>query len=213
MTHDTAESKPSRTRETVKFILFVAVITLVLRITIVEAYHVPSGSMENTIMTGDTLLGNKFLYGILLPVINLRLPALRQPRSGDVIIFRHPVESGRLVKRVIAVAGQTVEIRNKQVFVDGEPFPFPETGQHSDPRLLPPEMSRRDNMAPVTVPEDRLWVMGDNREDSIDSRSWGFLDEDLILGKAMIVLYSFENVRHKPFWRRIRWNRFFHVLH
>jgi signal peptidase I len=129
-----------------------------------------------------------------------------------VIIFRHPVEDGRLVKRVIAVAGQTVEIRNKQVFVDGEPVPFPETGQHSDPRVLPAEMSRRDNMGPVTVPEGRLWVMGDNREDSIDSRSWGFLDSDLILGKAMVVLYSFENARHKPFWRRIRWSRFLHTL-
>ncbi len=212
MAQEQPASKPSKTRETAKFLMIVVVITLVLRITIVEAYHVPSGSMENTIMTGDTLLGNKFLYGILLPVIDVRLPALRRPRPGDVIIFRHPVESGRLVKRVIAVPGQTVEIRDKVVYVDGEVMPLPETGQHADPRILPGEMSRRDNMGPVTVPEGRLWVMGDNREDSIDSRSWGFLDDDLILGKAMIVLYSWEHVKYKPFWRRLRWNRFFKIL-
>ncbi len=201
-----------RSGEWLRVIIGAVIITLVLRVMVVEAYHVPSGSMENTIMTGDTLLGNKFIYGILLPVIDVRLPALRQPRPGELIIFRHPVEKGRLVKRVIAVAGQTVEIRNKLLFVDDEPLPLPPTGQHIDPRILPAEVSTRDNMGPVTVPEGRLWVMGDNRDDSVDSRSWGFLDDDLILGRAVIVLYSWEMVRYKPFWRRLRWNRFLRTL-
>ena len=118
----------------------------------------------------------------------------------------------RLVKRVIAVEGQTIEIRNKQVYVDGSAVPLPETAKFIDPRLLPQSQSTRDNVITVTVPEDRLFVMGDNRDNSIDSRSWGFLDEDLILAKVVLVLYSWEPDPTRPFWNRIRWGRFGHIL-
>lgn len=203
-----------RTQETLKVLAGAVVLTLVLRVTVVEAYHVPTGSMENTVMSGDTLLGNKFIFGILVPVINLRLPAIRKPRPGDLIVFKHPVEKGeRLVKRVIAVAGQTVEIRDKQVYVDGNPVPFPETGKFVDQQVLPAGVSYRDNLGLMRVPEDRLFVMGDNRDDSVDSRSWGFLDKDMILAKAMFVLYSWEVHKYEPFWKRIRWNRIGHALH
>ncbi len=203
-----------RTQETVKVLAGAVVLTLVLRVTVVEAYHVPTGSMENTVMAGDTLLGNKFIFGILVPLINVRLPAIRRPRPGDLIVFKHPVEKGeRLVKRVIAVEGQTVEIRKKQVYVDGNLVPIPGQVKFVDQQVLPAGVSTRDNLGLMRVPEDRLFVMGDNRDDSVDSRSWGFLDKDMILAKAMIVLYSWEMHKYEPFWKRIRWNRIGRALH
>ena len=203
----------SRLMESGRIVLGAVVITLVLRVSIVEAYRISTGSMENTIIPVETLLGNKFIYGARLPLIGVRLPAIRAPRPGDLIVFKHPVEEGiRLVKRVIAVEGQTIEIRNKQVYVDGGAVPLPETAKFIDPRLLPQSQSTRDNVITVTVPEDRLFVMGDNRDNSIDSRSWGFLDEDLILAKAVLVLYSWEPDPTRPFWNRIRWGRFGHIL-
>lgn len=200
--------------DTAKVLVGAVVLTLVLRVAVVEAYRVPTGSMENTILAGDTILGNKFLYGARLPLLKVRLPALRAPRQGDVIVFKHPLEKGeRLVKRVIAVAGQTVEVRNKEIYVDGRLMPLPETGKILDERALSAEISTRDNLGPLLIPEGRLFVMGDNRDNSIDSRMWGLLDEDLILGQAVLVLYSFEVHKHEPFWQRIRWNRIGHILH
>lgn len=202
-----------RSAETLKIVLAAVALTLVLRIAVVEAYHVPTGSMEDTILPGDTLLGNKFLFGARLPLLGLRLPAIRHPRPGDVIVFKHPLEKGeRLVKRVIAVAGQTVEIKNKQIYVDHQLVQLPENGKYLDSSIRPPGESTRDNMGLLKVPEGRLFVMGDNRDDSIDSRSWGCLPEDQILGKAMIVLYSWEMHKHEPFWQRIRWNRIGQIL-
>ncbi|MFC1595295.1 signal peptidase I [Gemmatimonadota bacterium] len=199
--------------ETLKIVLGAIVLTLALRVAVIEAYHVPTGSMEDTILPGDTLLGNKFVFGIRVPLLAVRFPAIRQPRTGDVIIFNHPLEKGeRLVKRVIAVAGQTVEIRRKHLFVDGKEISLPETGKFLDDQILPAEISTRDFIDPVLVPEGRLFVMGDNRDDSHDSRAWGFLDENLILGKALIVLYSWEVHRNEPILKRIRWDRIGHAI-
>ena len=198
--------------EWARLIAAALVLSFVLRVSVVEAYVIPSGSMEQTILTGDTLLGNKFIYGARIPLVGVRLPAIREPRPGDVIVFNHPVEEGRLVKRVVAVEGQEVRIQEKEVFVDGRLVPLPETGQHQDPRTLPPSMSRRDNVGPFTVPQGHLFVMGDNRDDSLDSRSWGFLDRDEVLAQAMFVLYSYEADPTEPFWERIRWSRFFHDI-
>jgi len=196
-------------REGLKFILTVIILTTIIRISIAEAYNVEMSSMEYTVLPGDTVLGNKFIYGARLPLIGIRLPAIREPRPGDVIVFNSPIEERtRLVKRVIAVAGQTVEIRDKQVFVDGEPVPYPEHARPVNDTILSPLTSRRDNMGPATVPAGNLFVMGDNRDISLDSRGWGFLDTDYVLARAMFVLYSWDGDRTRPFWSRIRWNRF-----
>jgi len=196
-----------------KFLLIVILLTTVIRISIAEAYNVEMSSMEYTVLPGDTVLGNKFIYGARLPLIGVRLPALRDPRPGDIIVFNSPIEERtRLVKRIIAVEGQTIEIRNKHVFVDGEEVPLPEQARPVNETILPPLSSQRDNMGPVTVPADQLFVMGDNRDISLDSRGWGFLDEDLILGRAMFVLYSWEADPTRPFWSRIRWSRFGHPV-
>jgi len=105
-----------------------------------------------------------------------------------------------------------VTIRGKEVYVDGRRIPLPDAGRHSDPRILPPAVSSRDNLGPLTVPPGHLFVMGDNRDDSLDSRSWGFLERDEILAQAMFVLYSYEADPTQPFWQRIRWGRFFHDI-
>ncbi|MFO7769105.1 MAG: signal peptidase I [bacterium] len=202
----------SRVAEWSRLIIAAVALSFLLRVSVVEAYVIPSGSMEETILTGDTLLGNKFIYGARIPLVGIRLPALREPRPGDVVVFNHPVEEGRLVKRVVATAGQRVEIRDKQVYVDGRMAPLPEAGLHLDPRTLPPGVSRRDNAGPFTVPEGHLFVMGDNRDDSLDSRSWGFLDREEVLARAMFVLYSYEHDPTEPFWQRIRWGRIFHDI-
>ena len=118
---------PNRLLETVKFVLWVVVITMVLRVSVAEAYRVEMSSMEDTLLPGDTVLGNKFLYGARLPLIGVRLPAIRHPRPGDIIVLRHPIEEGqRLIKRVIAVEGQVLEILDKQLYVDNVLVPLHE---------------------------------------------------------------------------------------
>lgn len=205
---------PNRLLEGAKFVVWVVVITMVLRVSVAEAYRVEMSSMENTLLPGDTILGNKFLYGARLPLIGLRLPAIRNPRPGDIIVLKHPVEAGqRLIKRVIAVGGQTVEIRDKQLYVDGQLVPLSGKGKFVDNHILPKGVSSRDNLGPLTIPYHRLFVMGDNRDISLDSRGWGFVDRDLVLGHAVIILYSWEQDRTRPIWERIRWSRFGHVPH
>ena len=199
----------NRLLEGAKFVLWVVVITMVLRVSVAEAYRVEMSSMEDTLLPGDTVLGNKFLYGARLPLIGVRLPAIRHPKPGDIIVLQHPVEIGqRLIKRVIAVEGQVLEIRDKQLYVDNELVPLPEDGKFVDSRVLPMGVSNRDNYGPKIVPEKSLFVMGDNRDISLDSRGWGFASRDKVLGMAIIILYSWDHDPTKPFWKRIRWNRF-----
>ncbi len=203
---------PNRLLEGGKFVLWVVVITMVLRVSVAEAYRVEMSSMENTLLPGDTILGNKFLYGARLPLIGLRLPPIRNPRPGDIIVLQHPVEIGqRLIKRVIAVEGQVIEIRDKQLYVDNQPVPLPDRGKFVDSRVLPRGVSNRDNFGPLTVPDKSLFVMGDNRDISLDSRGWGFVGRDKVLGLAIIILYSWDHDPTEPFWERIRWSRFGHI--
>ncbi len=199
-----ATRKRSALTDTLRTIVVAVPIALFLRVTIVEAYMIPSASMENTILVGDRLFANKFIYGARIPWLGIHLPALREPRSGDVIIFQSPTEPGsNFIKRCIAVGGQRVEIRDKQVFVDGHPISLPREGR-IDARNSIPQM---DNYGPVVVPQGHLFVLGDNRDNSADSRSWGFLPRDHVLGKAILIYWSLDPEGTGGFWRRIRWNR------
>jgi signal peptidase I len=199
--------------ETIRLLLFAVALSLVIRVSVAEAYHIEQSSMENTLFPGDTVLGNKFLYGIRVPFTELRLPAVREPRPGDIIVLDSPIEEGvRLVKRVVAVAGQTVEIRRKKLYIDGLEVPLPGEGKYVDDRVLPGELSSRDNLEPLVVPPGRLFVMGDNRDVSLDSRGWGFLDRDLVLGRVSVVLYSWNSDPTLPLWERPRWRRFGHLV-
>ena len=199
--------------ETVRLLLFAVALSLIIRVSVAEAYHIEQSSMENTLFPGDTVLGNKFLYGVRIPFTDIRLPSVREPRPGDIIVLDSPIEEGvRLVKRVVAVAGQTVEIRDKQLFVDGVPQPLPGEGKYVDDRVLPGALSSRDNLAPAKVPRGRIFVMGDNRDVSLDSRGWGFLDRDLVQGRVMFVLYSWDDDPARPLWSRLRWQRIGHDI-
>lgn len=213
------------------------VLALIIKTSVVEAYIIPSGSMEDTLLPGDYIIGNKFAYGMKLPVpfVDLKLPAIQQPKPGDIVIFKYPMDpSQNYIKRCIAVEGQTVEIRNKRVYVDGKPVPMPSEGKFIDKRIIPSQKrprwgaAIRDNMPPVKVPEGKLFMMGDNRDNSADSRFWGFLDREYVLGRAMMVFWSWEcdepmptsssavasidmllyNIKNFPdLVRNIRWNR------
>jgi signal peptidase I len=188
--------------------LWVLAISLFLRAFVVQAFRIPSESMKDTLLVGDFLFVNKFEYGPKIPFTDIRLPGLRQPRRGDVIVFQYPPDPGKdYIKRCVATGGETVEVRNKQVRVDGttllEPYAI-----HSDPAIMPAGQGTRDNHGPFTVPLGELFMMGDNRDHSSDSRFWGTLDTDRIRGRAMFVYWSWDGEGHRP-----RWNRILSVIH
>jgi signal peptidase I len=169
--------------------LVVAVILAILiRAVFVQAFKIPSGSMEPTLLIGDHILVNKLVYGIRVPFTPLRWPHFSDPARGDVIVFVYPEDRAKdFIKRVIAVGGDTIEIRNKKVYINGEPADNPQA-RFIDSAVQPG--SRRDSMPPTKVPEGHLFVMGDNRDASHDSRFWGFVPVEDIKGKAFLIYYS-----------------------
>lgn len=224
----------SQFQEWLELVISVVVIVFLVRLLLVEAFRIPTGSMEDTLLVGDFLLVNKFVYGIRSPdwigvpftkigffIPYVRLPGLREPRPGDIVVFRFPLDPRMsYIKRCVAVEGQTVEIRDKVLYVDGVPFPNPPRAKFTSSVIYPRsyveqaivpknmEMRNRDNYGPVTVPKGCLFMMGDNRDNSADSRYWGFLSRDLVIGKALIIYFSWDS--HKPLTqldRRIRWER------
>lgn len=188
-------------------------LALVIRTSVVEAYRIPSGSMQNTLLVGDRLFANKFIYGAPIPLTHTKLPALREPRVGDIVIFQYPEDPATdFVKRVVALEGQVVEVRAKQVYVDGKHMDDAPTVVHDDPMMRPPLRDTRDFFGPVRVPTGCVFVMGDNRDNSYDSRYWGFLDTRLVLGRAEVVFWSWDDDPQVPLLRRVRWGRIGHVL-
>jgi len=172
-------------------VLFLALlIAFILRTFVVQAYKLPSSSMEDSLLSGDFVLVNKLHY------------RYKEPKPGEVIVFKYPLNPSKdMVKRVVALEGQTVEIRNKIVYVDGKMIPDPFLAKHSDSRILPEDYSTRDNFGPAQVPAGHLFVLGDNRDNSQDSREWGFLDRSFIKGKAMIIYWSWTEDPHAPKFR------------
>ena len=185
--------KKSVTIEYIKAILLAFALALFIRIFIVQAFRIPSGSMENTLLVGDFLLANKFIYGARIPLIDIRLPAWRSPDPGDIVIFQYPRDPSRdFIKRIVAGPGQKVEIKDKILYVDDKRAIDPSKAKYIDSVILKRRSvaNTRDNYGPVIVPEDCYFVMGDNRDSSEDSRYWGFLKRDLIRGKAFILYWS-----------------------
>jgi signal peptidase I len=174
-----------------------------------QNFKIPSGSMEDTLLVGDYLFAAKFTYGTRIPFTDKRILKFRKPKPGEIIIFKSPSEPDKdLIKRCIAVGGQKVEIRNKKVFVDGEQRELPPKGKFIYSEIVPAEFSTRDNISPFTVPEGMLFMMGDNRDDSNDSRFWGFLPEQNIKGKALFLYWSWNpDVEFYNIHKKIRWNR------
>lgn len=163
------------------------VLAFVLRAFVVQAFRIPTGSMENTLLPGDFILVNKFIFHF------------KDPAPGDVIVFQYPLNPERVfIKRCVAVGGQTVEIRNKVLRVDGRVVPDPAEIKHSDSKILPREYSARDNFGPKQVPLDQFFVLGDNRDESQDSREWGFLERKFLIGKPIIVYWSWTPDTQEP---------------
>lgn len=200
--------------------IIVAIIAaLIIRAMIVQSYRIPTGSMEDTLLVGDFLLANKFVYGSKIPILGWKLPAFKEPKQGDVIVFKFPLNPKvNYIKRCVAVEGQTVEIRDKILYVDGKRYPDPIHSKFEDSHIQPRDLfdpdikpkgsGNRDNYGPVIVPEDHLFVMGDNRDNSLDSRYWGFLSKDLVVGEAMILYFSWEpEIKLYKIFKKIRWSR------
>ncbi|PWB78487.1 MAG: signal peptidase I [Candidatus Methylomirabilota bacterium] len=186
-----AKSDKSVFRQYAEAVVIAILLALVIRTFVVQAFKIPSGSMLQTLQVGDHILVNKFLYWFT------------DPHHGDIIVFKYPQDEARdFIKRVIGLPGDTVEVREKQVYVNGHPLTEP-YAIHLDPVMLDNPGSSRDNFGPVIVAPGQLFMMGDNRDYSMDSRFWGFLDEKKIRGKAFIIYWSWDSERFRPRWERI----------
>jgi signal peptidase I len=195
-------------REYVEAALWALVLTLFLRAFVIQAFRIPSASMQDTLLIGDFLFVNKFEYGPKIPFTHTRLPGLRPPRRGDVIVFQFPQDPSKdYIKRCIATGGETIEIHDKRVSVNGKPLVEP-YAIHSDPAIHPAGYDYRDNFGPYTVGRGQMFMMGDNRDNSNDSRYWGPLDMDLVKGRAMFLYWSWNGERNWP-----RWKRIFQIIH
>lgn len=202
------------------FLLFVLV-----RAFLVEAFKIPSASMEGTLLAGDFLLVNKLVYGAEVPLVGTRIPRIRDPKRGDVIVFQWPEDlTKNFVKRVVGVPGDTLAMRGGTLLINGRAQR--ESFAHHVPmldrfesefrwqsRYLAAAISdyrpSRDNWGPLVVPRANYFVLGDNRENSLDSRYWGFVPDSLVRGQPLVVYYSFDSGEAVPnrFLSRVRWRR------
>jgi len=190
-------------REYVEVILWAFILYLIIRTCLIQSFKIPSGSMKDTLLVGDCLLVNKFIYGIRVPFTDLRLPMLRAPQQGDVIVFKYPEDRSKdFIKRVIGVPGDEIQIKDKQVYVNGIAYENLHE-VHKDPEILPETSSQRDNYGPVRVPDDSYFVMGDNRDYSDDSRFWGFVNKTDLEGMALIKFWSWDHDNWRVRWQRI----------
>lgn len=213
--------------EWVKSILMGFALFLILRTFLIQTFTITSGSMEGTLLVGDFLVLNKSAYGATIPGTEMRLPGYTEPRHGDIIVFRGHHEPIDLVKRLIGMPGDTVAMRDGFVYVNGE-RQDERYAQHTDPNgdATHPAMlwqldyladaadrqgyrPSRDNWGPLVVPDSRFFVLGDNRDESLDSRYWGFVEEPAVKGKAAMLYFSYDATALSPvpYLNGVRWDR------
>lgn len=200
-------TKKSVFREYYEAILVAFILALFVRTFVFENFKIPSGSMEDNLLVGDHLVVNKFIFSEHVDSLLHALLPYRQPERGDVVVFKFPEDPRRdFIKRTVAVAGDTVEIRRKQLYLNGEPVPEPYV-VHKDPTTypnmpgVPPDNRRRDNFGPFTVPEGTVFCLGDNRDNSMDSRFWGPVPLSYLKGRAVLIYWSYEAERDAWEWR------------
>jgi signal peptidase I len=229
------EFKKSTAREYFESIVVAVILALFIRTFVVQAFKIPTGSMEENLLIGDHLLVNKFVYGPTASSLEETLLPIDTISRGNVIVFKYPVEPERdFIKRVIGLPGETVEVRERKVYINGTPIDEPYAHY-----LLPASSADyhevtsfdvRERYGPVTVPADHYFVMGDNRDNSQDSRYWGFLPRSLVKGRALVIYWSYESERTDleeagagatlrnvasvvtHFFTRTRWSRMFHQI-
>lgn len=198
----------SKVHEYAEAIIIAILIAVVVRTFVVQAFKIPSRSMVPTLLVGDHILVNKFIYGVKVPFLRKTIIPITHPQRGDIVVFIYPNDRSKdYIKRVIGVSGDKIEIKNKIIFINGKQY-SDAYGIYSDNVIYPGSMQPRDNFGPVTVPPESLFVMGDNRDESADSRFWGFVDLKDVEGKAFIIYWS---------WNReeinLRWQRLGSILH
>lgn len=198
-------------REWSEALIVAVILALIIRTFLFQAFKIPSGSMLDTLLIGDHLLVNKFIYGTQLPFVDGNYLKLRDPERGDVIVFEFPDDEGKsyfqrrdFIKRVIGTPGDLIEIKAKKVYVNGEPYVIPQE-VHKDEQIIPSVAGPRDFTGQIKVPEDSYFVMGDNRDHSFDSRFWGFVHKSKIKGLAFIKYWSWN--RQADLLKKVRWER------
>ena len=231
------EFKKSTLREYFESIVIAVILALFIRTFVVQAFKIPTGSMENNLLIGDHLLVNKFVFGPTAAGLERALLPIGTIHRRDVIVFKYPEEPDRdFIKRVIGLPGDTVELRQKKVYINGQPLDEPYVhfleppGSGGEFREVT-SFDVRERYGPVTVPADQYFMMGDNRDNSADSRYWGFLRRDYIKGKALVIYWSYQAEREDyqdesagatvkglvsvfaHFFTRTRWDRMFHQTH
>jgi len=203
MAQEAVKSRVKVVWEYARAIILAVILALFIRTFAVQAYEIPSGSMLNTLQVGDHILVNKFVYGIKVPLTDKFVFHGREPKRGDVVVFDPPFESAHdFVKRVIGVGGDTIQIVNKRILVNGQPLEESYT-RFIDRVILPAGVQPRDNLGPLVVPPGKLFVMGDNRDESYDSRYWGFVDRTRVRGKAFIIHWSWKTQGFGVRWSRL----------
>jgi len=199
----TSNPKSAKIREYAEAIIIAILIAAFIRTFVVQAFKIPSGSMKPTLEIGDHILVNKFSYGVKLPYLRNTIIPVGQPQRGDIAVFIYPEDKSKdFIKRVIAVGGDTVEIRDKKLYINGVAVDDPHW-VHVEDVIYPRSIQRRDNLGPIKVPEGTLFVMGDNRDQSYDSRFWGFVKLEDVIGKAFIIYFSWDSENSGVRWSRI----------
>jgi signal peptidase I len=228
--------KKSTAREYLESIVIAVILALFIRTFVVQAFKIPTGSMENNLLIGDHLLVNKFVFGPSETALEEALLPVGTIRRGDVVVFKYPEEPERdFIKRIIGLPGDTLELKQKRVYINGTPLDEPYVHFLSPPSAPTDQhelttFDVRERYGPVTVPDDQYFAMGDNRDNSQDSRYWGFLPREYIKGKALVIYWSFDSrpedyVANGPaamvrnlasvvvhFFSRTRWERMFRPI-
>jgi len=232
-----AEFKKSTIREYFESIVIAVILALFIRTFVVQAFKIPTGSMEENLLIGDHLLVNKFVFGPTAAAIERTLLPMTHIRRGEVLVFKYPEDPERdFIKRVIGLPGEKVELREKKVYINDKPLDEPYVhflqppGENSEFHEVT-SFDVRERYGPVTVPPNHYFVMGDNRDNSQDSRYWGFLPRENVKGKALVIYWSYESERgdyaedgagatlrglvsvFAHFFTRTRWDRMFHQIH
>jgi signal peptidase I len=231
------EFKKSTIREYFESIVIAVILALFIRTFVVQAFKIPTGSMEENLLIGDHLLVNKFVFGPTETALERTLLPVGTIKRGDILVFKYPVEPDRdFIKRVIGLPGETVELREKKVYINGKPLDEPYVhflqppGAESELHEVT-SFDVRERYGPVTVPANQYFMMGDNRDNSQDSRYWGFMPRENVKGKALLIYWSYEAGREDyedegagatlkglgsvfvHFFTRTRWDRMFRQIH
>ncbi|MDD5731116.1 MAG: signal peptidase I [Candidatus Omnitrophica bacterium] len=180
------------TKEWTESILIAFILAMIIRSFVIQAFKIPTGSMRPTLLEGDIILVNKFIYGAKVPFTDLKLPAVRQPKRGDVVVFIYPENPTKdFIKRLVAVGGENVEIRNGSIYINDLPVTEPEFSK----RYYYNRGDYGEEGKKITVPKDCYFVLGDNSQSSQDSRYWGFVPAKNMLGKAILIYWPLNRIR------------------